>query len=84
MLISLTHSSSMICLDEHFPIGLLVFFLLSLDSSLFSEYHPLMKIYCENISCHSVACLFHSLNSIFHKASIFTFDEIFYSLLIVL
>ena len=43
-----------------------------------------MKIHCENICYHSVVCLFHSLNSIFHRASIFTFEEIFYFLLIVL
>ena len=52
--------------------------------SLYSKYHPLMKIHCENISCHSVVCLFHSLNSIFHRASTFTLDEIFYFLWIVL
>ena len=52
--------------------------------SLYSKYHSLMKIHCENISCHSVVCLFHSLNSIFHRASIFTLDEIFYFLWIML
>ena len=67
-----------------FSVRLLVFFLLSLESTLYSEYHPLMKIHCENISCHSVVCLFHSLNSIFHRASFFNFDEIVYFLWIVI
>ena len=41
-----------------------------------------MKIHCENISCHSVLCLFHSLNSIFHRASILLLMKyfIFYGL----
>ena len=87
MLISLIQSSCMKCLGEpfvRFLVRLLVFFLLSLESTLHSEYHPLMKIHCENISCYSVVCLFHCLNSIFHRASIFTLDEIFYFLWIVL
>ena len=87
MLISLIQSSCMKCLGEPFvpfSVRLLAFFLLSLESTLYSEYHPLMKIHCENISCHSVVCLFYSLNSIFHRASIFTLDDIFYFLWIVL
>ena len=87
MLISLIQSSCMKCLGEpfvHFSVRLLVFFLLSLESTLYSEYHPSMKIHCENISCHSVVCLFHSLNGIFHRASFFNFDEIVFFLWIVI
>ena len=87
MLISLIQNSCMKCLGEpfvRFSVRLLVFFLLSLESSLYSEYHPLMKIHCENISCHSLLCLFHSFNSIFHRARIFNFGEIVYFLWIVI
>ena len=84
MLVSLTHSSSTKCLGEPFSNWTTCFLPAEFRQSLFSEYHPLMKIHCENISCHSVACLFHSFNSFFHRASLFTFDETFYFLWIVL
>ena len=82
MLISLTHGSSTKCLGEPFSSWTTCFLPAEFRQSLFSEHHPLMKTGRENISCHSVVCLFHSLNSIFHRASIFTFDEyfIFYGL----
>ena len=86
MLISLIQSSCMKCLGEpfvRFSVRLIASFL-SLESTLYSEYHPLMKIHCENISCHSVVCLCHSFNGIFHRASIFYFDEIVYFLWIVI
>ena len=88
MLISLIQSSCMKCLGEpfvRFSVRLLVFFLLScIPVCCVLNTNPLMKIHCENISCHSVLCLFHSLNSIFHRASIFNFDELVYSLWIVI
>ena len=84
MRISLTHSSSTKYLGEPFSNWTTCFLPAEFRQSLYSKYHPLMKVHCENISCHSVVCLFHSLNSIFHRASIFTLDEIFYFLWIVL
>ena len=67
MLISLTHGSSTKCLGEPFSIWTTCFLPAEFRQSLYSKYHPLMKIHCENISCHSVVCLFHSLIVSFTK-----------------
>ena len=69
-----------ICLHAYFPNTCLFhemsgwtifhldyFFPAEFRQSLYSKYHPLMKIHCENISCHSVVCLFHSLIVSFTK-----------------
>ena len=69
-----------ICLHAYFPntwlfhemsgwtiFHLDYFFPAEFRQSLYSKYHPLMKIHCENISCHSVVCLFHSLIVSFTK-----------------